>query len=635
MKFKIHFTDSKKINETKVSLPSVFKNQNLSIQATNFLKQWKNEVGDIFIVLGDIIGKRLRGYKLSNIEDFSIFEKKENMHIIEGRFIVIKITKQKEISIWADQFGRADIFWINNGNGDIEITSGIDMFSVGIDTGPIDQNALAQLLTIYGSRPLKKHTLHENINRLGILESITCSAFNVSISKTEFIAKATFPKEKISKLDEYSNFFIESVRARSSNTQNIIFFSSGWDSTSILATLNHLYDSSKIECVVGRMKYSKRSEIINQFEIDRAQKMADYFNVKLHIIELDYTESIQEYIEESKSIFQSQEFGNITGLNHWLLAKGAKKIALPDAVVFAGEISDGAHNLGFSQYFSIYHPASHSFREYSDKMASYLFGPTFLSQLIDGKHENDPVWKIFMMYNSKTKFDDLKLEEDQISAQLLSTFFLSGGRIPLFSKDNCKMLTNKGIKLFTRNAEETYLKEFYGKVGVDNLYSHYLHLYHSFHWQGGTVATLEHMCEAVGLKCRLPFLDQKVIGFLSEMPESWGRGLEINNTKFPLKWMLSNRIDYPMNLQEGPHSYLYDVNPSFSHSDELVNSSSFTPLFKELFSDKTFIKIFDPEYFDINYIKAIVSKLLSGKDLVGQEITDILNIGNLITFKLV
>ena len=43
------------------------------------------------------------------------------------------------------------------------------------------------------------------------------------------------------------------------------------------------------------------------------------------------------------------------------------------------------------------------------------------------------------------------------------------------------------------------------------------------------------MCEAVGLKCRLPFLDQKVIGFLSEMPESWGRGLEINNTKFPLK----------------------------------------------------------------------------------------------------
>ena len=37
----------------------------------------------------------------------------------------------------------------------------------------------------------------------------------------------------------------------------------------------------------------------------------------------------------------------------------------------------------------------------------------------------------------------------------------------------------------------------------------------------------------------------------------------------------------------------------------------------------------------LDYIKEIVSKLLSGKTLVGQEITDILNIGNLIAFKLV
>ena len=125
------------------------------------------------------------------------------------------------------------------------------------------------------------------------------------------------------------------------------------------------------------MKYSKRSEIINQFEIDRAQKMADYYNVKLHIVELDYTESIKQYIKETRSIFQSQQFATITGINHWLLAKGAKKIALPDAVVFAGEISDGAHNFGFSQYFSIYHPASHSFREYSDKMASLFISIKF------------------------------------------------------------------------------------------------------------------------------------------------------------------------------------------------------------------------------------------------------------------
>ena len=54
-----------------------------------------------------------------------------------------------------------------------------------------------------------------------------------------------------------------------------------------------------------------------------------------------------------------------------------------------------------------------------------------------------------------------------------------------------------------------------------------------------------------------------IIKFLNEMPESWGRGLELKPTKYPLKWMLENCINYPMELQTGPHSYLYDINPSF------------------------------------------------------------------------
>ena len=635
MKYRIYFSNSKKENKSKKSPPLIYQNNNLSIHGTDFIKQWKNDEGNNFFLMGDIIGQRVLGDKLSNIESYTLFEKKENTTLIEGRYIVIKVTNQNKVSVWADQFSRAEIFWAKNENGDIEVTSGIDMFSKDMNMGPIDQNSLAQFITIYGSRPLKKHTLHENTNRLGIQETLTFSNDNISTNKIEFKPKTTFSKKNTLKLNEYADFFIESVRARSSDIQNIIFLSSGWDSTSILATLSHLFDASKIECIIGRMKYSNRSEIINQFEIDRAQKMADYYNVKLHIVELNYTESIKEFIQDSKSIFRSQEFGSFTGLNHWLLAKGAKKIALPDAVVFAGEISDGAHNLGFSQYFSIYHPNSHSFREYSDKMASYLFGPTFLSQLINGNHEDDPVWKIFISYYKDSKFDDPKLGKDEITAQLLSTFFLSGGRIPLYSKDNSKILTEKGRKSLLINAEETYLNEFNGKVDFDNLYSHYLHLYHSFHWQGGTVASLEHMCDAVGLKCRLPFLDQKIIGFLSEMPESWGRGLELNNTKFPLKWMLTNRIDYPIHLQEGPHSYLYDVNPSFSPMDEIVNASSLTLLFRELFQDEDFIKIYDPEYFDINYIKGIVSKLLSGKTLEGQEMLDILSVGNLIAFGLV
>ena len=628
---KFRISTSKENLDTSVEVAVLFQQENITVEGSENNVQWKNKQGDQFVLIGEVLGQR-KGKKIDteNI-DFSLLEKPDQNDQFEGRYLIIKIDKNTKLSLWTDYFGRIDVYWFKNELGDIYICSGKELFPKSTDFGSIDQNALAQMLTIYGSRPLKKHTLHKNLYRLGINERLTLEKKELKIEEREFIPQQTFPKDDASKLDEYADLFIEAVRARASEQQNIVFLSSGWDSTSILATLCHLFDTSKIECVIGRMKYSKRSEVINQFELDRAQKMADYYGVKLHIVELNYTEDASDIVNSVSPVLKSQEFSNLTGFNHWLLAQGAAKIAKPGAVIFAGEISDGAHNFGFSQYFSIYHPASHAFREYSDKMASYLFGPTFLDQLIKGEHKNDPVWKIFMQYHENTLMDELEQGEEAITAQLLSTFFLSGGRIPLYSKNNSKLLTKKGQKLFLANGSDTYLDKFKGKVNGDNLYAHYLHLYHSFHWQGGTVATLEHACEAFGFKCRLPFLDKALIDFLSQMPESWGRGLDINNTKYPLKWMLTNRVDYPMHYQEGPHSYLYDVNPSFSHSDEIVNASSFTPLFKTTLNNKNYLNIFDEEYFNLEYIQDIVSRYCNDEEIKGAELTDILSLGNLIS----
>lgn len=615
-------------------LPILEDQDNLLIQATELLHKWKNDDGDKFFVLGEIIGVRNSDLKLSNEIDWSVVEKQENTKIIEGRYIVIKKSKKDKISIWTDFFGRVDIYWASD-TSSIEITSGISLFSKSINKGGIDQIALSQALTIYGSRPLKKHTLYSEVSRLGVQEKLNINNDIVSITKLQFEPKNVFQKDDKSKLDLYSDIFIEAVRSRASEKQNIVFLSSGWDSTSILATLVQLFGSSKIDCVIGRMRYSNRSGIINQFELDRAEKMAKYFKVRLHIVELDYTKNASEIIKEVSPILNDQQFGAGTGYNHWLLAKGAKEISKPGAVIFAGEISDGAHNLGFSQYFSIYHPASHPFREYSDKMASYLFGPTFLKQLIEGKHEDDPVWKIFKPYHEKTKFNELAKGKDEIIHQLISTFYLSGGRIPLYAKENGKLLTNIGIKKFLNEGEETYLKEFYGKINESNIYSHYLHLYNSFHWQGGTVNTLEHICESFGFKCRLPFLDKSLIDFLSEMPESWGRGLDINNTKYPLKWMLSNRVDYPMHFQEGPHSYLYDVNPTFSHAAEIMYSSSFTKIYKEIFRKKEFMNSMDPDFFDLKYLNKIIDSFLEGEEVSGQALSDLYTIGNFTSIGLI
>ncbi|MFL2597116.1 MAG: asparagine synthase-related protein, partial [Flavobacteriaceae bacterium] len=372
--------------------PIIFQNNHVLIQADCLKIKWKNKDDESFFLIGDILGHR-KDFKInSKFDNYALLEDSINISEFEGRFTIVKISQDKDVSIWTDTFGRMNVYWCKDEKSNYYITSSKEMIPPNVDLGNIDQNALAQLLTIYGSRPLKKHTLREKLKRLGVGEILTIKDQKLLIESNEFIPKNIFPKDDAKKLDQYAELFIEAVRARASETQNIVYLSSGWDSTSILATLCHLFDKSKIVCIIGRMKYSKRSDVINQFELDRAKKMADYYGVKLYVVEFDYTKGLDEILDDSSNTLRAMEFSNLTGFNHWILAKEAAKIAKSGAAVFAGEISDGAHNFGFSQYFSIYHPASHAFREYSDKMASYLFGPTFLNQLIEGKHEQDPVW---------------------------------------------------------------------------------------------------------------------------------------------------------------------------------------------------------------------------------------------------
>ncbi len=82
------------------------------------------------------------------------------------------------------------------------------------------------------------------------------------------------------------------------------------------------------------------------------------------------------------------------------------------------------------------------------------------------------------------------------------------------------------------------------------------------------------------------------------MPENWGRGLDLNPTKHPLKWMLRNRIDYPNHLQVGPHSYIYDVDPNFTLLGEILHASSFKALFDEALHLGGFIDWLDSTVFD-------------------------------------
>jgi hypothetical protein len=629
MKFLLTNNKSNNLGTELSEVDIISTHSSFKLLSDKLLLDWKSK-DDRFIVLGNIIGLRnSSGAVDSSISSESLrpaLEDPSEVNGVEGRFIILKFSADGSIDIWTDQFGRVDVYYQQVGN-EIFVSSGLDLLPVskGIHS-EIDNVGMMQAAYIYGGRPAKKHTWYKHVSRVGVSEILTLSVNNkltlADIAKPD--AKRSLYIEPDS-LNDYSVTFIESIRARASVNGNVVFLSSGWDSTSILATLVHLFGKSKTRAVIGRMKYSERSGICNTFEMERAKKIADYFGVRLDIVDLDYRSGARELKEKLDNTYRSQQFTNLTGWNHWMLAEYAAATSNGGEVVFAGEMSDGAHNFGFSQYASIFHPNSYDFREYSDKMATYLFGPTFLDVLLKNGQNEDPVWNLFKSTKSDDFFEPLAESESLVKKQFLTSFFLRSGRMPL-AKNNSNLLTKFGKQELDDVSFKTYLEKSSQNLTGDNLYSTYLDLYNSFHWQGSTVATLEHTLAAHGMGCALPFHDTKLIEFLSDMPESWGRGLELKPTKYPLKWMLANKIDYPMEMQSGAHSYTYDVDPNFTHIGELINHSSLNDVFKEALSDGSYQKILSHEHFNHEYIDGLVSKYCAGEEILGAEQADLLNV---------
>ena len=156
------------------------------------------------------------------------------------------------------------------------------MVAFSLNNSEIDNVAMMQAMYIYGGRPVKKQTWYKHVKRIGISELLTWggnNTLNVGAIQKPIIKEKIYTEP--SSLNDYSEAFIESIRARASVNGNVVFLSSGWDSTSILATLVHLFGKSKTRAVVGRMKYSERSCVCNKYEIDRAKAIADYFGKNL------------------------------------------------------------------------------------------------------------------------------------------------------------------------------------------------------------------------------------------------------------------------------------------------------------------------------------------------------------------
>lgn len=541
---------------------------------------------------------------------------------LEGRYVIVVVDGAGGCQIAPDYYGKMDVY-VQNVNGGVTIASDMSLLPHSPSKDGYDQGALAHVLSVYGNRPPKRHTIYRNVRRLGVGDTASLKNGELSVVTRPFKPQ---PVEDYGDAhhDDYVDAFLSSLEAAGSTDGNLVYLSSGWDSTSVLAGLVHIFGADKVQAVTGRMTYSERYGVCNTFEIERATKFAKHYGVKLDLVELDYMDTGEDWGRRAQSMMRSHGYHNFTAVNHYVLSNGAREAAPDIGNVFAGEISDGAHNLGFSQYATIFHP-TFEFREYSDKMASYLFGPTFLKQIHQGAHEDDAVFQIMKSRLGDAVFDKLASGNGERTKQFFTSFFLRNARMPLWSIDNVGVLTPFGAEMYTSEMSDGYLGDVSG-AKTDDLYSWFMHLYNSFHWQGSTVATLCESASTFGKTAHLPFWDRRLQAFFSAMPENWGRGLDFNHTKYPLKEMLKNKLDYPMELQVGPHSYLYDVDPSFNHAAELIYRSAYAPYLKGLLKDRSYRDILDAKVFNVGYLDGLVGDYLEGREVSGGERNDLVTL---------
>lgn len=542
-----------------------------------------------------------------------------------GDFVGCLIRDNGEAVIFSDAFNKIDVFYARKKDGIIASTD-LSVLASGINKS-YDQAALANVLSIHGMYAPKKHTIYKGIRRLGVGERLVLEKNNIKVEQTPF-SPYKINNYGLEKHDEYAVLLEEAVKIRASHGCNWVYLSSGWDSSSLLALLVKNYTASKVRAVIAKFEYANRSRDANIFEVERARKIAEYYGVHLDVIPIDFTtkDSITQW-EEIRNFLLCNHLYADSSCNFHILSKFISKNSQPGDAVFCGEISDGAHNFGFAQFATIADHPVLEFREYSDKMASYLFGPTFFKSILKGGYRNDAVYNLLRSRLQDKMFDDATgFSEKDKKLNFLASFFLRKQRIPFYSSRNQSILTNAGSEMYENEMQKVYLNDCVDTLEPDTVYSWILHLYNSFHWQGSTVKSIYETTQNNNLNLNLPFWDNRLQGFLSQMPENWGRGLEMRPTKYPLKRMLENKIDYPKHLQIGPHAYTSDVNPNFSLEAEILYHSALADHFQESLKDYPFENILDSQYFDIDYFRKLTDGYISGVEVSGQDLSNLYNL---------
>ena len=559
-------------------------------------------------------------------KSFSESNLEEIIANLEGQYIGLLIDKsQQSAQLFSDRYARADSFYIQN-NSDFYFATDLD-FSFENMKPEYDQKMLAHIFSVFGWFTPKGLTMYKNVKQLQVGEIITLteSGMQSDVLKFEPMEIENYGNKE---LEVYYDLLRESIIARANGQGKIwVSSSSGWDSSIILGLLVNELGPRNVGMVTGSMEYSDKTDAINKFEIDKIKKIGDYYGIKPIIVDFDFkSKTAPDYWEKLAPYYKSKHVYTISAYNFVKLSDVLRNSSEKGQIIFNGETSDSFHNFGFSQFATFFHTKK-SFTEYADKMNCYLYGPSFFKKVIDGNYERDKVFQIFKTMAGNVEFTSVFNDKESIIESYLFPFLYGSPRIPFAKTYRNPLLTDRGQNAIYNFPFREYMPEILSSLSEKNIYAWLIYLYHSFHSQGSTVSIQKHAMEYNKHRWRMPFNDCRLIEFLSKAPEEWGRGLDFNNTKYPLKWVAKNKIKFPYELlDEGPHSYLYDVIEGFSLLAEVTYRSGVTDYFKDTIRTRPYKTILSDEYFDTFYLDQLVTNYLDGNEVSGTGLNNLVSL---------
>ncbi|MFC1952767.1 hypothetical protein ACFLWR_01370 [Chloroflexota bacterium] len=538
---------------------------------------------------------------------------------VEGIYNLAIIDGERDtVSVSGDPFNRRSLFYCPDGSCNIISTEFKDVLS-SFDTVTYDPAVLSCLL-ILGYPPMK-HTPYHGLCRLGIGEHLCLQNGKINLERTKVKPVVSMEMGEVN-LDEYAEIFENAVLSRSSQVENWVGVSGGWDSTILLGLLAKHFYANKIRATVSAVKLSD-GRIFNPYEVEKVVKIGKHYGVPVEVNTIDLADDMLNKLWKDTVRSGHSDFVYTHTFLFQAIADIIQEKGQAGAAVFFGSYADSIHNFGFSQGVSLQY-LSNDFRNYSDKMMSYLYSPSFLGKVLNNTFKDDFVYGIFRgaeaglsrWRNSENDFVNVsQMSKNERVFEYLLSFILSNSRLP-FAPFATESVFSSDSKTYLKEwLWDNYFENVVKQIDCDNMYSWLISIYQHFHLQGFEKCAITSSLRGTGKRPCFPFYDLRMVKFLQAMPENWGRGLEWRPTKYPLKHYGRENLKIPFEIIEsGTHSYIIETEAA-KNVDlyfEIINNSALTAgNWDNLRSKVDLGSIFNEEWFSIETLNSVLKNGVS------------------------